>query len=115
MAPMDNAMHLRRNEPNFSPQPSFKSESKMNMVAVLSFMYRSAEAKGLHQEGVVVEHCCFLGWITNNKEDSQQRQASKRSRAVVASGGITDVDALARVADLLSKIRQFIIWGEKVR
>ena len=56
-----------------------------------------------------------MGWITNNKEESQQRQASKRSRAVVASGGITDVDALGRVADLLSKIRQLIIWGKKDR
>ena len=73
----------------------------------------NAEAKGLHQEGVVVEHCCFEGWITNNKE-SQQRQASKRSRAVVASGGITDVDALGRVADLLSKIRQLIILARRL-
>ena len=64
---------------------------------------------------MIVEHCCFVGWITNNKEESQQRQASKRSRAVVASGGITDVDALGRVADLLSKIRQLIIWGKKDR
>ena len=64
---------------------------------------------------MIVEHCCFVGWITNNKEESQQRQASKRSRAVVASDVITDVDALGRVADLLSKIRQLIIWGKKDR
>ena len=70
MAPMDNAMPLRRNEPIFLPQPSLKSESQVNATQHGSSPSMYAK-KGAPLGASDSRTLLFCRWDNYNKEESQ--------------------------------------------